>query len=121
MTTVKVACIVCGDTDAELAAVTLFIFNRTNRHYYELHCPECGTLITEHADGPVRRLLRENSCRTYYVRIPLEACEVHSGPTLTKDDVNDAILDLYVEGPELEMEQWEEQRARGDSNSQPSA
>lgn len=120
MITVKVSCYACGDVDVNLAEVTLFIFDRSNRHYYDMHCPECDTILAFHAESAVRKLLREHAVRTYYVRLPLEATEEHNELPFTDDDVSNFLIDLYHDGPEIEVRQWEE-RARGDSNSQPSA
>jgi hypothetical protein len=94
MTTIKASCPTCGEVELTPADVSLMVCSHAPMSYYAFTCVTCCEEIRKPADDHVVSLLVSGGVPAQVWELPAEALELHSGPTLTYDDLLDFALAL---------------------------
>jgi hypothetical protein len=88
-----VCCPVCGEVELLAEQMWLVVTGVPGRDHYGVACPGCSRTFRRPAD-PATVALLARLLPVEELDIPAEALEGHAGPTITVDDVLDAMLSL---------------------------
>jgi predicted RNA-binding Zn-ribbon protein involved in translation (DUF1610 family) len=87
MAIIRASCPDCGDVELTSRDVTVRVNSATNEGSYAFQCPECQLAVSKSAEPRIIDLLVSSGVELFVWTAPAELSEVHSGPTITYDDL----------------------------------
>jgi hypothetical protein len=93
-TQIKATCPECGEVSLTPDDVQLMVCSVQTLSYYAFDCGGCVRQVRKPADDRIVSLLKSGGVRLQRWRVPAEALEEKTGPTLGYDDVLDFALGL---------------------------
>ena len=85
--TIRASCIDCGDVELTPAEVQVLVCATNSEASYAFRCPVCRLMVSKPTESRVVDVLVSSGVPLRVWQLPAELAEMHTGPSLTWDDL----------------------------------